>query len=127
MGIWISDARVKISNGKDGKENLEIFEKYSTARVSSSRKDRDSDKYLYSDWYVRFLGKAHEFVSGNVRDGDLVVLNKAIITKEAYTNKDGERVFPKNPTVLVFECSKFNSKNSGSSSVEVPPEDDIPF
>ena len=90
MALWIQETRMVVKKFKN-KENLEIGEKYSTASLSSSRKEQNGDKYLYSDWsFVRFVGKAHEYVSQFVQDGNVLVIEKAMLTKEAYTNKDGK-------------------------------------
>ena len=67
----------------------------------------------------------------NVKDGDLIVLEKAIMTNEAYMDKEtGERKYPKKPNIVVFECSLYQSdkrKSEENNQAEIPPEDDIPF
>lgn len=134
MAIWIqSTQRALVKKGKDGKQNLTHHEKYSTANLSTSRsKGNGETGYLYSDWgFARFVGKAHQFVMENVKDENLIVLDKAIMTNEAYTNKEtGERKYPVKPTIIVFECSLYQSdkkKSEENNQAEVPPEDDIPF
>lgn len=129
MAIWIKEQRVFLLRGKDGKPNLEVNEKYSSARISTSRsKGKDEDGYLYSNWYVKFFGESHKLVSeGSLSEGMPFVIDVGYISQEPYTNKDGERVYPKNPTLSIFKCSLVGDKNSKSQSVELPPEDDIPF
>lgn len=134
MSIWIQNTqRALVKKGKEGKQNLTHNEKYSIANLSTSRsKGNGETGYLYSDWgFVRFVGKAHQYVMENVKDGDLIVLDRAIMTNESYTDKDsGERKFPQKPNIVVFECSLYQSdkkKSEENNQAEVPPEDDIPF
>lgn len=134
MALWLQEnQRVVVKRFKDGKQNLKHEEGYSTANLSSSRKKSKEDSaYLYSDWgFVRFVGKAHEYVMANVKDGDVIVLEKSMFTKEAYTNKEGERVFPKTPQLVVFSCSLYKSNRSESVQAEVEvsvdDEEEIPF
>lgn len=131
MALWLQeDQRVVVKKFKDGKENLKIENTYSVASLSSSRKKgKDETGYLYSDWsFVRFVGKAHDYVSTNVQDGNVLVLEKAMLTKEPYTNKEGERVYPKNDQLVVFSCHLYKkNEESGSEAVSAEEEDEIPF
>ena len=130
MALWLQEnQRVVVKKFKEGKSNLDIKDGYSVATLSSSRKKgKDETGYLYSDWgFVRFVGKAHEYVSANVQDGNVLVLEKAMLTKEPYTNKDGERVYPKNDQLVVFSCRLYKKSEESGSEVETPDEDQIPF
>lgn len=130
MALWLQEnQRVVVKKFKEGKSNLDIKDGYSVATLSSSRKKgKDETGYLYSDWgFVRFVGKAHEYVSANVQDGNILVLEKAMLTKEPYTNKDGERVYPKNDQLVVFSCHLYKKNEESGAESELPPEDDIPF
>jgi hypothetical protein len=123
MALWLSgEQRVKVNKIVEEKDNFTV------AHLSSSRKD--GEKYVYSDWgFVRFVGGAHKYFSSNVSEKDVLTLKKAYFTKESY-EKDGETLRPKNPQLVVFECEVYRSggnKSSAKKSVEVPPEDDIPF
>ena len=72
MALWLQEnQRVVVKKFKDGKTNLDIKHGYSVATLSSSRKKgKDETGYLYSDrGFVRFVGKAQEYVSANVQDG----------------------------------------------------------
>lgn len=131
MALWIQDTqRAVIKKSKEGSEpNLTHKEKFSTANLSTSRsKGNGETGYLYSDWgFARFVGKAYKFALENLKDGDVIVLNKAIMTKEPYNDGDGNRKYPSNPTLVIFECSLYNSQKKQTETAEVPPEDDIPF
>lgn len=132
MALWLQEnQRVVVKKFEVNKPNLKIEDGYSVATLSSSRKKgKDETGYLYSDWgFVRFVGKAHEYVSSNVQDGNVLVLEKAMWSKESYTNKDGERVYPKNPQLVVFSCHLYEKGASGNKESQVQEEDEseIPF
>lgn len=125
MSLWLQEnQRVKI-------HKLENKGNYSQANLSSSRKNTDGNGYSYSDWgFVRFVGKAHSFMSQNVKEGDILLLKKAIFSKESYM-KDGAKQYPKSPQLVVFECELYRKGEgkvaSDQEDVVVPDEDDIPF
>ena len=94
MALWISNTqRALVKKGKDDKDNLTHRDKYSTANLSTSRSKGNGEKgYLYSEWgFARFVGKAHQYVMENVKDGDLIVLEKAIMTNESYRDWETDR------------------------------------
>ena len=135
MAFWLQDnQRALVSKFKDGKENIQHYAKYSTANLSTSRKNSKDDgkKYLYSGWgFVRFVGKAHEYLLENVKDGDLILIKKAQITKEAY-EKAGETVYPKYESIVVFDVELARSSSEGKgnesgSSVADDDDDRVPF
>ena len=124
MALWLQEGtRVKV-------QKLDVKENYTQANLSSSRKDQNGGGYKYSDWgFVRFVGKAHEFMSSQVKVGDVIVLNKAQFTKEPYNDKEGNKAYPKNPQLVVFSCELYRAgaNKSEDSAVTQPSEDDIPF
>ena len=135
MALWLQDnQRALVSKFRDGRENIQHHSNYSTANLSTSRKNSKDDgkKYLYSGWgFVRFVGKAHEYLLENVKDGDLILIKKAQITKEAY-EKAGETVYPKYESIVVFDLELARSSGSKESESESSvaddvDEDDVPF
>lgn len=130
MAIWIKDQRAKIDK-YNNKENIKRSEKSTLANISTSRKDQQSGEYKYSGFgFVRFVGKAHDFMK-SVKDGDVIVIKTGIITREAYM-KDDQRMFPKNEQITVFDAELFkagNGNQSASDEMEELPEDpdQIPF
>ena len=135
MALWLQDnQRALVSKFKGGRENIQHHSNYSTANLSTSRKNTKDDgkKYLYSGWsFVRFVGKAHEYLLENVKDGDLILIKKAQFTKESY-EKDGETVFPKSEQLVVFDIElarpSSGSKETAPASVVADDDDsDIPF
>jgi hypothetical protein len=139
MSFWLQeDQKAMVSKFKGDKPNLKSFEKYSVANLSTSRpKGKGEEGYLYSNWgYVRFVGDAHKYIqSHHVKDGDLLVLNKAVVSKEPY-EKDGKTVYPTSEQILVLDCVLSRKAAKGKTEediedeneeAELPPEDDIPF
>jgi single-stranded DNA-binding protein len=138
MSFWLQeDQRAKVAKFQGDKPNLQDKGKYSTANLSTSRPaGKGKEGYIYSNWsFVRFVGKAHEYVQKHVKDGDLIVLNSAMVSKESYENKEGKTVYPPSEQVVVFDCSVYRKAGKGKNESDVEdeaetPEDDsdsIPF
>ena len=127
--------RAKVAHFKGDKTNMKHFEKYTTANLSTSKpKGRGQDGFTYSNWsYVRFVGKAHEFMRDHVKDGDLIVIESGIVTKENY-EKDGKTVYPTSEQVVVFDVGLYRkgsskTQESDADGAELAEEDSdsIPF
>jgi hypothetical protein len=104
--------------------------KYSEVSFSSSRKEQgEGGAWLNSNWsFVRFVGKAHT-KANELQAKDRIVLTKAAMTKESY-EKDGEKQYPKNPAMVVFDFEMADAP--AGRNPDVPPqvaeeEPDIPF
>ena len=131
MALWIQETRAKVAKFKGDKPNMKHGEKVTTANISTSEKDRQNDgKYLYSNWgFVRFVGKAHQYMVENVKDGDAIVIKSGKMTKTSY-ERDGKTVYPETEQLVVFDVVLWEKRGEFSSQeneTEVPPEDDIPF
>jgi hypothetical protein len=130
MALWLSDNQVvKIWK-------IEDKGKYSEVQFSSSRKD--GENWKNSGWgFVRFVGKAHTYLSENVSEKDRVTLKKAYFVKEDYLDEDGKKQYPKFPQLVVFECELSRSESGGGSKPakkeskpvkqEEDDSDEIPF
>ena len=138
MSFWLQeDQRVMVSKFKSDKPNLQDKGKYSTANVSTSRPaGKGKEGFIYSNWsYVRFVGKAHEYVQKHVKDGDLLVLNSAMVSKEPY-EKDEKTVYPTSEQIVIFDCSLYRKSGKGKNEADIedeseepenPDDDSIPF
>jgi len=105
---------------------------YSLVRFSTSRKDKRDDEYKYSNWsFVRFVGRAHDRLS-HVEEGDRIILDGAGISLEPYM-KNGEKLYPKNPQIIVFNFNlldEANIEDGGYSEPDVEndeSDEDFPF
>jgi len=122
MSFWLQeDQRAMVSKFKSGKPNLQDKGKYSTANLSSSRPaGKDKEGYVYSNWsFVRFVGKAHEYVQKHVKDGDLIVLNSAMVSKESYVNKEEVTVNPTSEQLVVFDCNVYRKSGKGKNEADI--------
>ena len=135
MSFWLQeDQRAVVSKFKGDKPNLKSFEKYSTANLSTSRpKGKGEEGYIYSNWgYVRFVKDAHKYIqSHNVKDGDLLLINRAFVSKEPY-EKDGKTTYPTAEQVLVLDCVLADKGGKGKAeeedeSQEAEDSDNVPF
>lgn len=123
-------------NVADG-QRCRVFEvedkgNYSLVKLSTWRKDKRSDKYVYSNWsYVRFVGKAHEKIDllNDLEVKNRIVLKGAGLAKEKYTDNTGQEVYPKFPQLTVFNFEMLEDQAPGTG-YDRPPrveEDDFPF
>jgi len=109
-------------------------------RFTTSRKDKRDGKYKNTSWtYTRWLGDAYKKIDDLVEalassDKNMVrVVIKGGISREEYETKEGERAWPKQPQLMVFNWEFAESYNDGSASgMDTPPQvegddDDLPF
>ena len=111
---------------------VEDMGNYSQVKMSSWRKDKRDDTYKYSNWsFVRFVGRAHE-KAGDLKEGDKIELKGAGISLEEYKDSDGNRAWPKNPQLVVFNFEWMDAENSGGGFgppqvEEESSDDEMPF
>lgn len=104
---------------------------YSLVTFSTWRKDKRDDTYKYSNWgFTRFVGDAHKKLV-NVSEGDKILLEGAGISREEYRDNDGERAWPKQPQVVVFNFKliddDYSNEDFSEPEVEDDSGDDFPF
>jgi hypothetical protein len=106
---------------------------YSIVSISSSRKDKRDDTWKNSNWsYVKFVGAAHEKAS-ELKEKDRIELHGATVSREEYTDANGERAWPKSPQITVFNWEFYTPDDTGAKNLDkapaVEPEDneDVPF
>lgn len=111
--FYCKDQRVKIWE-------IEDRETYAVVRLSTSRMDKRDDSYKNSNWsFVKFVKDAYAKLMSEVKVGDMLSVNCGI-SNEPYL-KDNVKTYPKNPTIVVFNFSKYdpekhNSEDMGQSS-----------
>lgn len=130
MAFWIQERKAMVTKFKSG-ENMKHEGKVTTASLSTSEKDMQNEgKFVYSNWpYTRFVGKAHQYMLENVKDGDLIVVKSGKFSRSPY-KKDGETVYPKNDTLTVFDVELVRSAGASTTQndeIEVPDPEEIPF
>lgn len=111
--------------------------KYWEVQISTGRKkSKDSTEYLNSSWgFCHMIGEAKNRATkhGGFEKGQRILIKSAGLTREPY-EKDGETVWPKNPSITIFDFEFVEKKTGGY--IDEPPQvedateetqDDIPF
>ena len=96
---------------------------WAQVQFSSSRKDKKTNEYVNSGWsFARFVGESYKKINLLERN-TRIVLKSAILAKEPYM-QDGEKKYPQNPTITVFNFEVFVPEEP--SHMDEPPmiEDD---
>lgn len=112
--------------------SLDESEKYTTVRMSTSRKNKMTDEWVNSNWqYVRFVGEAHKKCK-MLSEGDKITNVRLSIDNEPY-KKDGETVYPKMYKLTVFDFDFVQDYRKPSKSAQVDdadfgePDGELPF
>lgn len=103
--------------------------KFAIVRMSSSRKDKQSNEYKASNWaFVRFVGEAYNKIkNGELGEEDLIELHGATISLEPYMD-NGEKKFPKSVSITVFNWEHREQKPSTYSQEDIDEEEaNLPF
>lgn len=124
MSIWFQPTKATVWSVVDKG-------KYSEVRFSTGRKIQDTEpvEWANSNWsFVRFIGQAHDLVKGlGEKTQTRVLLESGAFTQEPY-EKDGEKLYPKAPRLVVFKAKLL--ENTGANYDAAPAVDDdgdIPF
>jgi hypothetical protein len=106
---------------------------YSVVSISSSRKDKRDDTWKNSNWsFVKFVGAAHEKAK-ELKEKDRIELHGATISREEYTDANGERAWPKSPQLVIFNWEYYTPSEAGAKNLDKAPDvapeadDDVPF
>lgn len=115
---------------------IEDKEKYAIVTLSTSRKVKDTKEYKNTYWFASFMNDAYEKII-ELHEGDEISINGRI-SKEEYVNSSGEKLYPKNYQMVVYNWSVWNwdevnpsgSKTKGNDYPVVEDDesdDNIPF
>lgn len=104
--------------------------KYTVAQMSTSKKDKQTDKYE-TDWqnsFVRLVGTAHTQAQ-SFKDGESVKIGSCDVTNSYDKEK---KITYTNYTIFNFEdtgnnSSKSNGKPQSTPSTPTHEDDDLPF
>ena len=118
---------------------------YSTARISISRKDKNTGAYTtdFQDGFVRLVGQAHTSLQGvkiDEKKGISIKISSCEVTN-VYTAPDGKVSYTPHYTIFGLELQDVNTNNKGNDSnstknsgsddefMDVPDgiEDELPF
>lgn len=102
---------------------------YTVCSISISKKNKSTNKYesTFESKYVRFVGDAH---LQKPMEGQKIKITNCGVSN-VYYNKDGEKVYMKNPSYCVFgyELCEQSPKQDNSSIQNIANdlESDLPF
>lgn len=92
-------------------------QKYMDVRMTTSSKDSEG-KWVDSTWFPRIMGHAFNSLKGTMKEGDRIVITKAIIENPSYNAGDGTK--KSSFKFRILEANISNAENGeGSDSPEV--------
>ena len=95
--------------------------KYSTARLSISRRNQNTGGYdtEFQDGYVRLVGQAHEKFNGRTvpEKGEFIRINSCDV-QNCYTKPDGSVSYVPHYTIFEFDFYSEISNNGGNSNAK---------
>ncbi|MGI6114241.1 MAG: hypothetical protein ACOYEJ_09020 [Mahellales bacterium] len=107
--------------------NVEDKGNYVQGRISTSEKDqREEGKYINSNWFARFVGKAKD-ESMNLKERDRIKILSGKVTNVLFGEGENRRSIP---TVVIFDFEMLNNVSYSKESPTVEDDisdDDIPF
>lgn len=90
--------------------DIKKSDKYADLRISTSEKDKNGD-YHNSNWFARAIGKAFNQLNG-ISVKDTVIISKAKLTNESYTDKDGNKKSSFKFIIMEFDTPKGNDSDT---------------
>ena len=105
---------------------------YAIVDLSTSEFNKTTEERLYSSWgFVRFVGQAYGKISElGLKERDVIVLHGAKISRAPYV-KDGEKIYPKNVQITVFDWEHYVPGEGTTTGLDTPPQveddDEVPF
>lgn len=100
-------------------------EKYAVVKIGSARKDKKTDSYVNSSWLATFVGEAFEKLQNldiPEKGGVGIELHGATMTKEPYTDKNGETIYPKSEKFTVFNFSLIGAEDEEEEKPKKPAQ-----
>ena len=134
--IYIKDQRFTVWKIEDKKT-------YALVNMSSSRKDKKTNKYHNSSWgFTRFFGSAYDQLSKlNVTEKTRILVKSGTLSREPYLDESGQTIYPKNTQFTVWDFEIYTPPAQQDRGMDTPPaveedpeqdlenqsEDEMPF
>lgn len=105
---------------------------WASVKLGTSRKDKKTGEYANSNWsFVRFVGNAYNDDLLALEPKTRIIIKSGMISQEPYM-KDGEKVWPKNPGIVVFawEMPDEDNRPAGNTKkdkIEDEEDNGLPF
>lgn len=104
-------------------------QKYMDVRMTTSSKDSDG-KWVDSTWFPRLMGHAFNSLKGTLKEGDKIVITKAIIENPSYEAQDGTKKSSFKFRILEASISNGEQNTSAESAATTAPttqvQEDVP-
>lgn len=103
-------------------------QKYMDVRMTTSAKDSNGE-WVDSTWFPRLMGHAFNSLKGTLKDGDKIVITKAILENPPYEAPDGSK--KSSFKFRILEASISNGEQGGNAeqtatSAPTTPETEVP-
>lgn len=103
-------------------------QKYMDVRMTTSAKDSNGE-WIDSTWFPRLMGHAFNSLKGNLKDGDKIVITKAILENPPYEAADGSK--KSSFKFRILEASISNGEQGGNAeqavtSAQTTQEPEVP-
>ena len=92
-------------------------QKYMDVRMTTSSKDSNGD-WIDSTWFPRLMGHAFNSLKGVLKEGDRIVITKAILENTSYDAQDGSKKSAFRFRVL--EAAIADGDQNGTQTVNAP-------
>jgi hypothetical protein len=100
--------------------------KFAEVKFSTARKDKESGEYKNSTWsYAHFVGEAYKKAL-NLKEKDRIELKGSGMNLEEYKDKEGNRCWPKNPRIVVFNFEMYTPKDVPQDDNSSPEDEEVP-
>ena len=104
-------------------------QKYMDVRMTTSAKDSDG-KWIDSTWFPRLMGHAFNSLKGTLKDGDKIVITKAIIENPPYDAPDGTKKSSFKFRILEASISNGEQNRDSETTEDAAPttqeQDNVP-
>ena len=98
---------------------LKNEQKYMDIRMTTSVKDSNGE-WVDSNWFPRLMGHAFNALKDKLKEGDKIVITKAIIENPQYTAQDGSKKSSFKFRVLEASIQEPKADENTSSTADEP-------
>lgn len=110
--MWIAEQYVYMN--ADKYEDKAVSPKGGARAMLTSMRKQKSGGVKYSKYFASFWGDAYKKISENPDIKSMKVLS-AYMDNSPYTNADGETVYPKSPTMYVYDVDEITYNDTSES------------
>lgn len=119
-----------ISTGRDNYMTIwSITEKDGkiSGRASTSRKNKQNDTYVNSNWNVRFVGNALEKAKTLTEKSKIKIAPGDSSIENVYLAPQGDKAAASFLTVTIFDFENVSENKPATDNMNAVTDDDLPF